>query len=302
MKNQNLKVKIGKLELKNPVMVASGTFSCDMFEVLDASKLGAVVTKTITLNARSGNKPPRIAETPSGMLNAIGLENDGLEGLKTKWLPCLKKLDTKIIVSVAGESEEKIVELTKKVSALDGISAIELNLSCPNVGTGMQFSQDASATRSVVEKARKVTDLTLITKLTPNVTDIKQIAKAASKAGSDAISLVNTYLGLAVDIDKRAPLVGNVTGGLSGPAIRPMAVRAVWDVYNSVDIPIIGMGGIMDSRDAIEFIICGASAVAVGTASFVDPKTTVEIIDEIGYYMRTHKMSNLEELKGSLKA
>ena len=302
MKNQNLKVKIGKLELKNPVMVASGTFSCDMFEVLDASKLGAVVTKTITLNARSGNKPPRIAETPSGMLNAIGLENDGLEGLKTKWLPCLKKLDTKIIVSVAGESEEKIVELTKKVSALDGISAIELNLSCPNVGTGMQFSQDASATRSVVEKARKVTDITLITKLTPNVTDIKQIAKAASKAGSDAISLVNTYLGLAVDIDKRAPLVGNVTGGLSGPAIRPMAVRAVWDVYNSVDIPIIGMGGIMDSRDAIEFIICGASAVAVGTASFVDPKTTVEIIDEIGYYMRTHKMSNLEELKGSLKA
>jgi len=299
----NLETKIGKLRLKNPVMVASGTFSCDMFELIDASKLGAVVTKTITLKPRIGNKPPRIAETPSGMLNSIGLENEGLKGLKKKWLPCLKNVVTKIIVSIAGENEGEIIELVKELEKVKEIDAIELNLSCPNVmdrGSKL-ISQDENATRDIVKKVRKLTDLVLITKLTPNVTDIKKIAKAAESAGSDAISLVNTYMGMAVDIDTRKPLLGNITGGLSGPAIRPIALKAVWDVYNAVDIPIIGMGGIMNARDAIEFIICGASAVSIGTANFVNPKTALEIIDGIGYYMKAHKIGDIEAIVGRLQ-
>ena len=310
VKSQNLEVKIGKLCMKNPLMVASGTFSCDMFELFDMSKLGAVVTKTVTTKPRAGNKPPRVAETPSGMLNSIGLENEGLEGLKQKWLPCLKNLDTEVIVSIAAETEPEFVELVGKLGGMDGIDAIELNLSCPNVTDRRPktkdqrpklFSQDKELTYRIVKKVRKATALTLITKLTPNVTDISRIAKAAERAGSDAISLVNTYMGMAVDISKRAPLLGNVTGGLSGPAIRPIAVKAVWDVYNTVDIPIIGMGGIMDARDAIEFIICGASAVAVGTANLVNPKASIEIIDGIEYYMRTHRIKSLKELIGSLR-
>lgn len=297
----DLSCKIGKLKLKNPVTVASGTFSCDMFEMLDASKLGAVITKTITLKPRAGNEPPRIAETPSGMLNAIGLENEGLDGLKKKWLPCLKNFETKIIASIAGETDAEILELAKEVSKIKGVDAVELNLSCPNVKTGMQFSQDSKLIQGVVGKIRKITDLTLIAKLTPNVTDIKEMAKAAEAAGADAVSLVNTYTAMGVDINTRKPLLGNVTGGLSGPAIRPMALKAVWDVYNAVDIPIIGMGGIMTGSDAIEFMICGASAVGIGTASFVNPKASLEIIDQIGYYMNTHNIKKISELTGSLK-
>ena len=309
-----MEVKIGKLKLKNPVIIASGTFSCDMLELFNVSKVGAAVTKTITLKPRSGNKPPRIAETASGMLNSIGLENEGLEGLKKKWLPCLKNLKTRIIVSIAGEDEREIAELAGRLEATEGIDAIELNLSCPNamgrgswvMGHGLKgqglVAQDEKATYEIVKKVRKVTELTLITKLTPNVTDISRIAKVAEDAGADAVSLVNTYPGMAVDISKRTPLLGNVTGGLSGPAIKPLALKAVWDVYNAVDIPIIGMGGIMDAGDAIEFIICGATAVAIGTANFINPKTSVEIVDGIRYYMRTHRITKLKELIGSLKA
>lgn len=297
----NLETKIGKLKLKNPVMAASGTFSCDMFEVLDASKLGAVIIKTITLNPKIGNKPPRVAETPSGMLNSIGLENDGLEGLKKKWLPCMKNLKTKIIVSIAGENEGEIEEILNALKHTAGIDAIELNLSCPNLNSGMQFSQDKDATYSIVKKARNLTGLTLIVKLTPNVTDIKTIAKAAERAGADAVSLVNTYAGMAVDIATKRPLLGNVTGGLSGPAIRPLALKAVWDVYNAVGIPIIGMGGIINADDAMQFIISGASAVAVGTANFINPNAGIEIIDGIGYYMKTHGVKNLKEIIGCLK-
>jgi len=301
IKSEKLQIKIDKLKLKNPVILASGTFGCDMIELLDVSKLGAVTTKTVTLKPRSGNKPPRVVETPSGMLNSIGLENDGLSGLKKKWLPCLKNCDTSIIVSIAGETENEFMELADKLNDVEGIGAVELNLSCPNVKTGLQFSQDEKAIQGIVSKVRKKTDLTLIAKLTPNVANIASIAIAAEKSGANAVSVVNTYIGMAIDIATRKPLLGNVTGGLSGPAIKPLALKAVWDVYNAVDIPIIGGGGIIDAEDAIAFIICGAKAVSVGTASFVKPKIGLEIVDKIGYYMKTHRVGNLKELTGSLK-
>lgn len=299
----NLSIKIGKIKLKNPVMAASGTFGEEYKELVDINSLGAIVMKTITLKPRSGNPPPRIAETPSGMLNSIGLENKGLEDFIKNKLTSISKFKIPIIVSIAGDDEEEFRELAKSLSKIDRVGALELNLSCPNIKYGSRedsIAQDKDATYKVIETVRKATKLTIIAKLSPNVTDIKEIAKSAEDAGADAVALVNTFLGMRVDVETKKPMLGNVTGGLSGPAIKPIALRMVWEVYNTVKIPIIGMGGIMDYKDAIEFILCGARAIQVGTANFVNPKASVEIINGIKSYLKDNKISDLNDLVGKV--
>ena len=301
----NLKVTIGKLRLKNPVMAASGTFGPEYGELIDINSLGAYITKTITLNARMGNPPPRVVETPSGMLNSIGLENGGLDDfIKTK-LPKLKNIKIPIIASIAGDDADECRKLAAGLSRTKRIAALEINLSCPNVKHGKRdflIAQDEEATYEIIEAVRNATPLTIIAKLSPNVTDIKKIAKAASSAGADAVSLINTLVGLAVDIDTKRPVLGNVTGGLSGPAIKPVALRMVHEVYKSVKIPIIGIGGITDYKDAIEFMLCGAGAIQVGTANFINPAAAIEIIEGINKYMVKHSLKDTRELIGALKA
>lgn len=303
MVKPDLKVKIGKLELKNPVMTASGTFGFaeEFKDVVDINRLGAIITKSITLKPREGNPPPRIVETSSGILNSIGLQNDGIEGFVKNRLPLLKRIKTAVIVSIAGERLTEYEELTKRLDKIDRIDAIEINISCPNVKGGLEFSAEPRSTFEVISLARKNTNKTLITKLSPNVKDIGEIAKAAEEAGTDAVSLVNTFSGMAIDIETKMPRLGTVVGGLSGPAIKPMALRMVWEVAKRVKVPVIGIGGIMDYKDALEFIISGASAVEVGTASFVNPKATIEIIDGIESYMSKNKIKHIKELVGCLK-
>ena len=301
----NLTVKIGKLRLKNPVMVASGTFGYaeEFKDFIDLKKLGAVVSKTITFKPRKGNPPPRTCETPSGMLNSIGLENPGFEGFVKEKLPLLAKTGVPVIVSIASQGDaEEFAILAKELEKLEEVSAIELNISCPNIKekNGL-ISQDAEATFDLVKRVRQVTAKTLITKLSPNVTSIIEIAQAAEKGGSDAVSLINTLTGMSIDLDSRMPKIAAVTGGLSGPAIRPVAVRMCWEVARNINIPIIGMGGIMDAQSALEFIIAGASAVSVGTANFINPRACVEIIDGISGYLEENKMDGINELIGSLK-
>ncbi len=300
----NLAVKIGKLKLKNPVMVASGTFGEEYGELVDIKKFGAIVMKTITLKPRKGNPPPRIVETPSGMLNSIGLENKGVEDFVKNRLPAVKKFKIPIIASIAGDDEEEFRGLARSLGKTNAVDAIELNLSCPNIKYGTRedlIAQDRDATYKVVSAVRKVTKLTLIAKLSPNVTNIKEIAKSAEAAGADGVSVVNTFFGMSVDIESRKPNLGNVTGGLSGPAIRPMALRMVWEVYNSVKIPIIGMGGIMDYKDAVEFMLCGATAIQVGTANFVNPKTAAGIIAGLKTYLKKNKISDIKKLVGGVE-
>ena len=306
---RNLEVKIGKITLKNPVIAASGTFGYgeEMSGFFDTGKLGAIVTKTITLKPRKGNPTPRIVETPQGMLNSIGLENKGLKDFIFNKVPILEKLNTNVIVSIAGFSLEEFSRLTEELSRLKCVSAIELNLSCPNVVHSPQstrhrlIAQDRTVVKKIVSAARKRTRLTLITKLSPNVSDIKPIAKAAEDAGSDALSLINTVFGISIDIDTRKPNLANIVGGLSGPAIKPVALNFVREAYSAVKIPIIGMGGIMTARDAIEFIICGSTAVGVGTANFVNPVATIEVINGIISYMRKNRIKSISNLVGSLK-
>jgi len=298
---RSLEVKIGSVKLKNPVMVASGTFGPEYSQFMDLSELGAYVTKTITLSGRAGNLPPRICETPSGMLNSIGLENKGLEDFINNKIPELNKLKVPLIVSIAGDEPDEYAKIARALSKVDSVSAIELNLSCPNVKHGNKVhltAQDETATYETVRAARKATGLTLIAKLSPNVTDIAKIAISAERAGVDAVSLVNTLIGMAIDIDKRRPVLGNIIGGLSGPAIKPIALRMVYEVRKKCSLPIIGMGGIMNSTDALEFIMCGASAVQVGTANFVDPSSTIDIIKGIRSYMVKNKISDISELIG----
>jgi dihydroorotate dehydrogenase (NAD+) catalytic subunit len=297
-----LKIKIGKLSLKNPVIVASGTFGYaeEFYGLVNLKDLGAIVSKTITLNPQAGNQPPRIVETAAGILNSIGLENPGLKAFLKDKLPALQKIKVPIIVSISANSDADFAKLVKSLDKT-GIAAIELNLSCPNLQEKTLVSQDAKATYRVVSRLRRLTSKTLIAKLSPNVTDIKIIAQAAEKAGANAISLVNTFVGLAVDIETQKPKLGNITGGLSGPAIKPLALRLVWEAFNAVKIPIIGMGGIMDTKDALEFFICGASAVAVGTANFIQPNLTGEIINGIKKYLRQNQIRNIKGLIGSLK-
>jgi len=306
-----LSLNIGKLKLKNPVMVASGTFGyAEEFEgFIDLKRLGAIVTKTITLNPRVGNPMPRTCETPAGMLNSIGLENPGIDKFIKEKIPFFKKIGVPLIVSIASESDpEEFVELTRKLNGISAVAAIELNISCPNVKHSHDklkgvplISQDKEATFDLVRAVRKATNKTIITKLSPNVTDIAEIAKAAEDAGSDAVALINTLLGMSIDVDNRVPKIARGVAGLSGPAIRPVAIRMVWEVYQKVKIPIIGMGGIMDTSSALEFIIAGATAVSVGTANFINPKTTTDIISGIEKYLCKNKINSIKELIGSLK-
>ncbi len=302
-----MKIKIGSVTFKNPIWAASGTFGYgkefeDFFEV---DRLGAVVTKTITLNAREGNLPPRVVETPSGMLNSIGLENKGVDHFRTEYLPALKKQGTRLVVSIAGPGKEDLVRCADKLSGKNTVDAIEINLSCPNVKHGHTryslIAQDPEATRDIVAAVRKRTKAMLIAKLTPNVTDIGLVAEAAERGGADAVSLINTYSGMAVDAETMKPLLGNVTGGVSGPAIKPMALKAVWDVSRRVRIPVIGIGGILRGEDVAEFMLCGASAVQVGTANLVDPPACARIIDEFEAYLRRKKINKASELIGKLK-
>lgn len=296
-----LEVKIGKLRLKNPVMTASGTFGEEYKGLVDINSLGAIVTKTITLAPRVGNPPPRVVETPSGMLNSIGLENKGLGDFIKNKMKFLNSLKIPVIVSMAGDDENEFKELAKRLSRVNGVDALELNLSCPNLkGKGI-IAQDEEAAHRIVGAVRKATALTIIAKLSPNVTDITSIAKSCEDAGADALTAANTFLGMAVDIETKKPKLGNTTGGLSGPAIKPLALRMVWEAYNKVKVPIIGAGGIMDYRDAVEFMLCGASAVQVGTANFINPNATVEIIEGIKKHLSDNKISDINGLTGALK-
>ncbi len=302
-KQPALEVNIGGLKLKNPVMVASGTFgSCDEYaSYIDYDSLGAFVTKTITKLPRSGNKPPRIYETASGMLNSVGLQNEGLDEFVNVKLKKLASLKTNLIVSVGGGRADDYVDIIRELNRHKNVSAIELNISCPNIEyNNCIIAQDPVLTRELVKKARSETFLPLIVKLSPNVRDIVEIAQAAKDGGADAVSLINTLLGMAIDVEKRASILGNITGGLSGPAIKPVALRMVWQVRQKVGLPIIGMGGIMCARDAIEFIIAGSSAVAVGTANFITPGVSLDIIKGISDYLSRHEIADINDLIGSL--
>ncbi|MCP4649500.1 MAG: dihydroorotate dehydrogenase [PVC group bacterium] len=310
----NLHVKLGKLKLKNPVTVASGTFGYakEFEDLVSVKSLGAIITKTITVNPRLGNPPPRLAETASGMLNAIGLQNEGLDNfLKFKY-PALKKIGTEVIVSISAQTKKDFIFLAQNLESA-GVKAVEVNLSCPNISyaannskknqqisRAKSFAQDAKATYDVVSALRKKTKLTLIVKLTPNVTDITEIALAAERAGADVLSLVNTFLGMAIDVETRLPKIANITGGLSGPAIKPLAVRMVYDVARAVKIPVIGVGGIMSAEDALEFMIAGARAISVGTASFVNPKAAIEIIEGLKLYCKENKIKDINKLVGKI--
>jgi len=296
-----LAIKIGKLKLKNPVMVASGTWGEEYGELSDVSKLGAIVAKTITLKARTGNPPPRVAEAAAGMLNSIGLENKGVDDFLAHKLPKLERFGVPVIVSIAGEEERELAELARKVKRA---AAIELNLSCPNVKHGSRaglIAQDAEATAAMVAAVRQASALPLIAKLTPNVTDIASIASAAESAGADAVLVANTLLGMAVDIRTARPMLGNTCGGYSGPAVKPIIVRMVWDTFKKVKIPVIGCGGIMNAEDAIEYLICGASAVQVGTANFVDPTMAVQMIDGIQNYLAKNDLPGIGKLVGTMR-
>jgi dihydroorotate dehydrogenase (NAD+) catalytic subunit len=301
----DLTVYIGNLKLRNPVMTASGTFGYgeEYSEFVDLNSLGAIVVKGISLKPMEGNPSPRICETPCGMLNAIGLQNVGLKDFLKKKLPYLRRFNTPVIVNVLSNTVQGYVCLSK---ALDdsGADGIELNVSCPNVKKGgISFGTDKKTLAKLVSKVRKsVKRAILITKLSPNVSCIQEFSKVAEDSGSDALSLINTIPAMAIDIETRKPRLANITGGLSGPAIKPVAVRMVWECYNSVKIPIIGMGGIMNASDAIEFMLAGATAVAVGTANFVNPKSTIEIINGIEQYLRRKEINDVKEIIGSLNA
>ena len=297
-------VKIGSIVLRRPVMVASGTFGYgeEYLDLLDYSKIGAIVTKGITLEPKEGNPPPRVVETAAGMLNSIGLQNPGAKAFVREKLPFFREHKIPCIVNVAGSSVEENVEIVRILDAEENVAGIELNVSCPNVKKGgMAFGKSAELLREVVSEVRKATRKTLITKLSPNVTDIVEMARVAVAAGSDALSLINTFVGLAVDIETRKPILGGVTGGLSGPAIKPVALRMVWEVCKNVDVPVIGMGGIATAGDAIEFLITGATAVAVGTATFYHPNAAAAISDGIVEYMEAHEIDDIADLIGSLE-
>ncbi len=302
-KTLDLTVNLGRLKLENPVMTASGTFGYgkEYSEFIDLSRLGAIVVKGLSLKPRQGNPPPRIVETPAGMLNAIGLQNIGIDNFIKKKLPFLKQFHIPVIVNFFGDSISEYIKAAEKLNETKGIHALEMNISCPNKQEGWSiFGTDPKVTFKVVSEVRKVTDITLIVKLSPNVTDISLMAKTAEDAGADAISVINTLTGMAIDIKTGKPKLANITGGLSGPAIRPIAVRMVWECYKTVRIPIIGMGGIISAQDAIEFFLAGASAVAVGTGNFINPKATMDILEGIKSYMSAKGIKSLKELTGAV--
>jgi len=299
----DLTVEIGKLKLRNPVMTASGTFGYgeEYSEFMDLNRLGAVVVKGLSLLPKEGNPPPRIVETAGGMLNAIGLQNIGIERFIQEKLPFLKQFNTPVIVNFFGDSVEEYTKAAERLSTGEGIHGLEMNISCPNKQAGWCiFGTDPKVTFEVVSAVRKSTDLTLIVKLSPNVTDIGVMARAAEDAGADAVSLINTITGMAIDIGTRRPRLANITGGLSGPAVKPVALRMVWEVYRAVKVPIIGMGGIMNGRDSIEFILAGATAVAVGTAHFINPVVSVQVLEEMENFMREQGVTHINNLIGGL--
>lgn len=296
-----LEVKVHNLTLKNPVLTASGTFGYgeEFADFIDLSRLGGIIVKGTTGSHREGNPYPRMAETPAGMLNAVGLQNMGVGRFCSEEYPRIKDLDTHIIVNVSGSSIDEYCSVAEQIDALDRIPAIELNISCPNVKHGgMTFGTDPAMAAQVVAAVRRVYHKTLIVKLTPNVTSVVDIAKAVADAGADSVSLINTLLGMAVDVERRRPCLSTVTGGLSGPAVKPIAVRMVWQVAHAVSIPVIGLGGISSAADALEFLMAGARAVEVGTANFVDPAVTVKIIDGLTDYCNRHGISDINDIIG----
>ena len=299
----NTHINFAGIKMKNPVTVASGTFGYgrEFTDFLDLNELGAIITKGTSLKPRDGNKPPRVCETASGMLNSIGLQNPGIEYFANVDLPFLRKFDTKIIVNACGSTVDEYVELCKILNTLD-IDGVELNLSCPNVKEGcLAFGTTYEGVKNVTSRVRKVLDKPLIVKLTPNVTDIVQPAKGAEDAGADAISAINTLLGMKIDIIKKMPVLANNTGGLSGPAIKPVAVRCVYQIAQAVNIPVMGLGGIMNAEDALEFMIAGATAVSIGAGNFVEPQVSIKTIKGIEQYMEKNKIEDVNELIGSLK-
>ncbi len=296
----NTNINLAGIKMKNPVTVASGTFGYgrEFSDFFDLSKLGGIITKGTSLKPKSGNKPPRVCETASGMLNSIGLQNPGVEYFAQNDLPFLRKFDTAIIVNACGSTVEEYVELCKILNTLD-IDGVELNLSCPNVKNGcMAFGNTYEGVKLVTSSVRKVLDKPLIVKLTPNVTDIVSIAKAVKDGGADGISLINTLLGMKIDIEKRKPVLANITGGLSGPAIKPVAVRMVYQVAKAIDLPILGMGGIVNGEDAIEFMLAGATAISIGAGNFTNPYTSINTISEIEDYMKKHSIEDINEIVG----
>ena len=300
----DLSVDIGRLRLKNPVMTASGTFGYgrEFGHLIDLNGLGAIIVKGISLEPSKGNPPPRIIETPCGMLNAIGLENVGLQAFLSEKLPFLKTLDTPVLVNIYGKTIEEYEALASGLDGVDGVRGLEVNISCPNVKAGgVAFGVDPRTAYEVTAAVRRRTDLPLIVKLTPNVTDIAQIARSVEEAGADAVSMINTITGMAVNIHTRRPRLANVTGGLSGPAIKPVALRMVWQAVRVLNIPVIGVGGIMTAEDALEFIVVGATAVQVGTANFIDPHGTMDIIDGIERFLVDQKIVHLTRIIGSLE-
>jgi len=299
----NLKTLLGNIELKNPVIVASGTFGYgeEFSKLYDISKLGAIITKGISLKPRAGNPMPRVVETASGMLNAIGLENVGIEAFIKDKLPFLRKSKATVIVNIFGESIEEFVAIALKLVGIIGISALELNISCPNVQNGgVHFGTNAKLAYEVTKAVKQTTAFPLIVKLSPQVTNIVEIASTVVDAGADILSLINTFPGMAIDIKKRKPILANVIGGLSGPAIKPIALKLVHDVSNAVKVPVIGMGGIMTANDAIEFMLAGASAVQIGTANFINPTAPIDILNGIRNYMVENNIANIEEIVGKL--
>ena len=298
-------VHIGRgLTIKNPVMTASGTFGygLEYADLMDISRLGAIIVKGTTSEPRQGNPYPRMAETPAGMLNAVGLQNRGVDYFVDKIYPAIRSIDTAMIVNVGGSTVETYVECAEKIAALDDIPAIELNISCPNVKQGgMGFGLCAASAAEVVRAVRRVYPRTLIVKLSPNVTDITEIARAVEAEGADAVALINTLLGMAVDAERRKPILSTVTGGLSGPCVKPVALRMVWQTAKAVRIPVIGLGGIASWQDAVEFILAGATAVQIGTSNFVDPTVSLKVIDGIAAYCERHGFHHASELVGALE-
>jgi dihydroorotate dehydrogenase (NAD+) catalytic subunit len=300
----DLSVRIAGVRFSNPVLVASGTFGYgeEYNELIDISKLGGIITKSVTIEPREGNPPPRTVETPCGMLNAIGLTNMGVDRFIREKLPFLRNQKTKVIVNVAGSTIQEYVNVVRRLNRCRGIDMLEINISCPNVAEGgLAFGAKAESARACIKRIRGHTSYPLIAKLSPNVADIVEIAQAVEDAGADAVSLINTLIGMAIDVEKRQPVLGNVTGGLSGPAIKPVALAMVWKVARAIKSPVIGIGGIMSTRDALEFILAGACMVQVGCGNFVDPQTSVKIIEGLSEYLKEKKINRITDLVGKLE-
>jgi dihydroorotate dehydrogenase (NAD+) catalytic subunit len=300
----SLEIKLGSLALKNPVIAASGTFGYgeEYSGIIPRGSLGAIVTKGLSLEPRKGNPPPRLAETPSGMLNAIGLENVGLKNFIQEKMPFLRKARCPVLVNIFGAVAEEYGEMARKLAQVEGVAGLEVNISCPNLKAGGTiFASEAKSVHQVVSKVRRATSSFVMVKLSPNVADIVKIARAAEEAGADAVSLINTLTGLAIDVRTRTPVLGNITGGLSGPAIKPIGLRMVWQVAQCLHIPVVGMGGIVSAEDALEYMIAGATAVQVGSAHFIDARAGLKIVDGIQHYLRINDIPDLTDLIGSLK-